>query len=405
MKNVFLFKGLDSEQEDERPRLSVSADDWVMGAFEVYIAEHGIHLDVGADTFFQGARNIDRGDLEQDLRRHIRVGKRKLNKDQSEGVVRDFIHRERERKRLELLARLMDAPRTSDAALRAWCAQLFPEDTEAEEFENRICILKQWMWQVGKAVAGEKQQWHVMPIFWGPQGGGKSFQIQRLISPIAPFALNQTFRVFMGQFDALPMSTNYVLNLDEMGGVKHSEANRVKECISADYLAGRKIHSQHGHKLMRTASFIASSNDPPPHGLVDMTGARRFYSLKCRGGRVDGARAEFFNIVDPLDFWHCVDYKGEAPIKARLEAIAQVQNVINRTQSPLERFIDDECNPTEGEHEELKTLQAAYSEYCRRTRLHVPIPSQKQLETELVALGYEIVNHAGVKKVYNLKLV
>lgn len=242
-----------------------------------------------------------------------------------------------------------------------------------------------------------------MPIFWGAQGGGKSTQVQNLLKPLGSFAKEETFRIFIDQFAALPMHWSYALFLDEMASAERAEATAIKRAISSPEIPGRSMYSDDGRRLVRNASFIACTNSAPTHGLEDPTGGRRFYSLPCRSTPVVGERREFFNCVNYMNLWCCVDPQEAAPLDARRTEISARQNEVNRAKSIYEEFIADRCEPRlDNDREVFSSFTRSLDAYITRRKKKNEVPSYARLRTELEALGYRCTTTNGVYRVHGL---
>ena len=140
------------------------------------------------------------------------------------------------------------------------------------------------------------------------------------------------------------------------------------------------MHSDSGRALKRNANFIAATNDIPPHGLADTTGNRRFHSIQCRAGIVDGERKAFFKSIDPLKIWGCVSYESEtAPIKERLAEI-QSEQTDYAAEDPFKTYLDNCITPGQPDQEVyLAEIHRDYSDYCRNRSIRTRIPYQKEL--------------------------
>lgn len=383
------------DAEDDAPRASFKANVWAHALIREWFRAKNVKFDVGSNSFFIGQKNVTIGNLARDARVEIAYGKRKISKDASVSVIESIATSSREEALADVTDSIVMPRRTDDTILRSWLKELLVEDMDSEEFENCVAVMKQWLWLVQRALLGKPQQWHIMPIFWGGQGGGKSTQIAKLLAPLGSFTAKNTFQVFMGQFDALPMHWNYALFLDEMGSASRAEAARVKMCIDSPIIPGRGMYTDEGRRLVRNASFIAATNEPPPHGLMDTTGGRRFYSLECRSTAVVGERARFFNELDCTAIWHCVDPEGPAPVLERREQVALKQHEVNRALSPLERFVTEGCIMADGVTLPLPEFRDAFREYCLRCGIHFSFPTFRQAASQLEALGMRVSTHAG----------
>ena len=74
-----------------------------------------------------------------------------------------------------------DPKLATDDHIKLWVWSLTPTQNELD-----IAVMKHWMWQVKRQAKGEKVINPIMPIFYSKKGGeGKSWQIEKLIKPVA----------------------------------------------------------------------------------------------------------------------------------------------------------------------------------------------------------------------------
>ena len=66
----------------------------------------------------------------------------------------------------------------------------FVKALKGEEAELDITVVAHWLWQIKRKMRGLDPSYHIMPIFYGKQKGGKTVALNKLIAPINNFRLD-----------------------------------------------------------------------------------------------------------------------------------------------------------------------------------------------------------------------
>lgn len=266
-----------------------------------------------------------------------------------------------------------------DSELRRWLRLMERDDTGKMEHECNVQAMKQFIWQVKRGIVKKPAVWQVAPIFWSKEGGtGKSFNIRRIIEPIAAFSRNVNVDELSEKFSGRLFAQTLVAFLDEFAGVEKADVATLKSILTGKPIDRRSMHSESGFYSINRMSCIASTNLAPPHGFIDHTGARRFWSIHCSGERMDGPspRQEGFDSIDPDKVWaaisvhdRCPHYDPKPGVLVHME---RQRNDTLRSRNSLEQFVDDCLEESPDDRVALKELQTAYKSYCSRTR-QVPL--------------------------------
>lgn len=389
---------------DDQPKLAKNENNrWFRPVLE-FIKERGITYDVGSHSFFEGRTNLTRKDLALQAKVNLRYGTKVMSLLQATAVVDDVMKEMRKQAVTQLADKIVAGDRTDDSELRRWLKEMVEWKSD-EKFELHVAVMKHWIWLVQRQIMGLPTSWHMMPIFWGGQGGGKSVQIERLLKPLGSFADKATFAIFSDPFGAKTMHYTFALFLDEMAGVSRADAGRIKTLISSDYIGGRNMHSDDPRKLARNASFIAATNDPEPHGLGDTTGNRRFFSIECKSTRVVGARKELFDSIDYMKIWKCVDYQS-APLTLPLLHEVEVAQAETALEDPFKEFMDQCTEFDPASSVKAGVLQRRYKEFCSERGWFARVPQQKELRRLVERyVDVQTVNSKNVLTFKGLRLI
>lgn len=144
-----------------------------------------------------------------------------------------------------------------------------------------INVMAHFLWTIKRRFIDKEVVYHIMPIIYGKQNGGKSKSLQRLFKPLANLTLELKLTEITDPRYAFSLSRNYVVILDEMAGFRKADVETLKRQITASYNDVRKLNTNTVIKIKQNASFIGTSNAPVNELIFDVTGARRFYEIRA----------------------------------------------------------------------------------------------------------------------------
>lgn len=171
-----------------------------------------------------------------------------------------------------------------------------------------------------------RQTWrhsiHLMPVFYGPQGSGKTTAVRHLLSPIRDFTSAVGFDVFEHDAKLMKLSVTPVMFFDEMSGISKAENERIKDFMHSE---SRELRRLYGSPVNRTlvSTFIGCTNKDISTLIRDETGNRRYLQIETPS--LD--RDEIVKF-DALAMWRSVDENADSPLYANaddLHAILDVQ--------------------------------------------------------------------------------
>jgi hypothetical protein len=185
------------------------------------------------------------------------------------------------------------------------------------------CVMAHWMWQVKKKMKNETPSYHIMPIFFGKQEGGKTVALNKLIGPINNFRLNINLDQMGDDRYFRAMSENFVIVFDEMQGAHRTDIDALKKQVTIDFNDYRPLGTNEIFKVRQACSFIGATNRPVSEQIVDSTGMRRFWQLNCMD-RLDWAT---LNALDYIAMWKGIDEaRVDGYILKHIDSIREVQN-------------------------------------------------------------------------------
>jgi hypothetical protein len=142
-----------------------------------------------------------------------------------------------------------------------------------------LAVIAHWMWLVKRKALELPVKWHIMPIFFGAQGSGKTDAIFHMTAPLKEYRLDLDIaklhddRIYEG------FSENFIGFADELQGADKADVNVLKHKITAKELSYRKLHSHIVTTVPMRLSLIGASNRPINENFADSTGLRRFWEL------------------------------------------------------------------------------------------------------------------------------
>lgn len=164
-------------------------------------------------------------------------------------------------------------------------------------------ILAHWIWLVKNKMKGVDVSYHIMPIFFGKQGGGKTVATNKLLEPIKNYSLNIKMSQLVDERYFFALSENFVVFFDEMAGASRTDVDSLKNQITTNFNDVRKLGTNTITKVAQSCSFVGATNRPINEQILDTTGMRRFYEIKV-SDLLD------WSLLDKIDFlalWKGVD--------------------------------------------------------------------------------------------------
>lgn len=349
-----------------------------------------------SDSWEYEGRGITQSELGRIVSFELDVANFKVNNMLSKAVMDE---RRAAEIRLKAWLTNVENKTTDDRELRRWLKLMERPDTTGMCHEANVQAMKQWLWQVKRGILERSVVWHVAPIFWSSENGtGKSFNIRRIIAPVDAFTRNVDVNELGEKFSGRLFAQTLVAFLDEFAGVENTDTAQLKAILTGKPIDRRSMHSESGFYSTNRMSCLATSNLSPPHGFIDHTGARRFWSIHCNGESMKkgSPRMEAFDAIDVDAVWAAISVGEASPHDtAHPEITAYMERVRTerlRTKTSLEMFCDECLEYSANDRVTLKDFQATYKNYCTAFRQVTVRSSYRAISDVLRALGYPVVN-------------
>jgi hypothetical protein len=222
-----------------------------------------------------------------------------------------------------------------------------------------VTVLKHFVWQIKRKMFGYTVEDHMMPIFYGPQGAGKSTLVKKYIcGVVADFFANTNFQdITEGKNHDI--WRNYVLFFDEMGRSATSNIEDIKRRITEDTFNSRILSKNVDTQIVNRATFVGTTNKDVSRLIFDDTGMRRFYQIDCKPV-MDWA---VFDRVNFIGLWRSVNERQPSPLQLNRAVLADIKRTqaIKRQITTMEAWL--RSRPYELFREERVRAQALFEEY------------------------------------------
>lgn len=201
-------------------------------------------------------------------------------------------------------------------ALRNKIALTNTDRTELERFliattgkidPVEIAVLSHLIWQTKRKVFGKKSKDHMMVIFKGRQGAGKTEAIRRLFSVLKGWLGNASLAEITDDRWKYFLRTRFVIFCDELQHADRANVDALKNIISSEDLDTRRLGGNIYDVVSQNCSFVGATNKPIAELIRDTTGMRRFFQIDTLE-RMNWAE---INSIDFLRIWQSIDENRE----------------------------------------------------------------------------------------------
>lgn len=272
----------------------------------------------------------------QEIASSIRVRAARLNESVKRGFIEDYLSEWHREKTYELRSTFISQffnKEKHDKELSL--LKTFMKAFLRRDDELAVTAILHFIWQVKRKMKGMPVSHHMMPVFCGATGKGKSVALrERFLAPLKSLAGSSTLNIFgddrlWGYFE-----NHYAVFFDEMAKSRKESGDMLKFAITADefdiapkYLGLRKAK--------QNATFIGASNLTIESIIQDETSNRRFFPIDATEDTDRGT----INSIDYLTLWQSVDETMPCPVISVLDSIKATQES-NRNKSNVEMFLE-----------------------------------------------------------------
>ncbi|TWB02756.1 virulence-associated protein E [Gluconacetobacter diazotrophicus] len=232
-------------------------------------------------------------------------------------------------------------------------------------------VLYHFVWQVKRKMIGRPVKHHMMPIFTGTQGLGKSVFIEdKLLKPIHDFMKKTDFNL-IDEGKAASLFQNFVLFFDEMSGIRKADVNGIKGAITDTTRTYRPMRTNEERTITNNATFIGATNETLDVLIKDESGARRFAAIKFGKNNTAPYLNPEYDKIDWQQLWYGVCPYNDCIFDTNSELHALVKRKIAETRyiGSFENWAFDESTIAQfkfnasGGNKSYKTAKALYENF------------------------------------------
>jgi phage/plasmid-associated DNA primase len=242
------------------------------------------------------------------------------------------------------------------------------------------------MWQVKRKLAGKPVSNHLMIVFTGKQGAGKSTAIDILLKPLEDYRLDMAVPALADERNFHSLSRSFVVVCDEMHGCAKADIESLKHIVTARTVSARKLFTNSRDTLEQNASFIGSSNKAVDLLVRDDSGMRRFFSFDC-AERMNWSQ---LNSVNAENMWKSIDEDREEGYLGGVFDELRVRQEEMRHRDSVESYLD-ETGALSGAMQKTISVRDVFSDYVEWCKDSAATPFDKTyFSKRMKALGVEL---------------
>lgn len=219
-------------------------------------------------------------------------------------------------------------------------AKVFLECLTGKVEEESLTVLLHTIWQIKQKAFDRKVDHHMMTVFEGETGGGKSETVYKFLSPLAPLFQKESMDCLSDQRRWGIFNRFLVLNMDEMEKADKTDLAGLKRTITSDILSYRILGTHLNQSIRNKTTLIGSTNESIDTLIKDHTSNRRFYSIQTLGKLALPKNHERINRIDYVNLLRAVDMEKPTPLSEKLREI-QIRQEEMKFKDSVELWIEE----------------------------------------------------------------
>lgn len=250
---------------------------------------------------------------------------------------------------------------------------------------HHIAILKHFIWQVKRKLNGLEVHSHMMPIWFGKTGGGKSFSVAKFVSPLEEFKNdNSSILEVIDPRNSASMTKQYAIVLDELAKADKIDIESLKQLITKSSFSSRDLYSKYQSVKKQNSTFIGTTNKSVEELIVDTTGMRRFYQFNSK----DLLDWDVINSLNYLKIWKSVNEFNDVGYIKEYHKIINADQAEWTAKDNVQLYLDEKGyqSSENGKFIPTNEIFESYVKWCQ-TQLLRPF-SGPAFGRRLVSLGY-----------------
>jgi hypothetical protein len=208
--------------------------------------------------------------------------------------------------------------------------------------EKTIIVLKHWMYNFKRAMAGHVAKNPIMPVLTGPQNNGKSSAVSKMLAKIdkAEGMWVTDIKQLTDPNAYLQCANMPVAFLDEMDKFDKTSAATTKAFLTKNNVTARKLFTQFFDTKAKLIQMIGTANEELNSIITDTTGTRRFWEIQTPFDMCK--KLDWWDNIDFDLLWQSVDIDVDPMDRDAYLAIFDYQQEYQRCKSYVEEWIDAE---------------------------------------------------------------
>lgn len=175
--------------------------------------------------------------------------------------------------------------------------------------EIQLAVLAHMLWQIKRKMFHKRVKDHVMVVFRGAQGAGKTEAVKILFSVIKAWFKGASLKEVTDDRWKFFFKNALVVFCDELQHAEWASIDALKNIISADEFESRKLGTNIYSSVRQNCTFVGASNRPLAEIIRDNTGMRRFFEIETLT-KMDW---DEINSVDVQKIWQGIDENRNEP--------------------------------------------------------------------------------------------
>lgn len=248
-----------------------------------------------------------------------------------------------------------------------------------------VYAMAHWIWQVKRKIYNKSVGHHLMPVFSGPQGSGKSTALNKLTGPLKDYRLDWNLQALGDDRNYHGINRNFIILFDEMMGCNKTDIETLKHFITAERLSARKLYTNQVDTLSQNCSCLGTSNKHLDVLIRDETGMRRFVEIKSKE-KMDWG---LLNSIEPLSIWSAIDENNDDGYLYEVADLLKQEQETYRFQDSVESYLS-ETGAFNGNRTQKVSNEKVFADYVDWCRAAEERPLSKQyFGKRLKSLGFE----------------
>lgn len=208
-----------------------------------------------------------------------------------------------------------------------------------ENPEEIQLVIEHFIWQVKRKALGKPVEFHMMPVFVGGQGSGKTRLIEELQRTIPEYLRVETSLTQVTDERASKgLAEKLIILCDEMSQAKKADIEALKRWISSSSIDYRPMNTNRSEKVHNYSTMLGAANKDVVDMIKDESGMRRFYQINCTNTTYSpkwGRKILDWEAINNYDYealWLSVDPHAESPavdIMNKLTTQIVIQNSVD----------------------------------------------------------------------------